>query len=167
MMGMLGLRTFLVSNFPIRLIHILCLVRSYILDVHLHNLRILKILFELESCLWYGMISQFGTFVIIFLHLPSKRICHGDKEVGRGLAIGRDVTHVDEILSSKVDRPKINHSSFVDKANLIESIIKRLSSLVYRNDGGSMNEVCSDSEGTNKFQSCARVKAASGATESI
>ena len=166
MMSMLGLCTLLVSNSPIRLIHILRLVGSYVLDVHLHNLRILIILFEFESCLWDGMNPQFGTSVISFLRLPSKRICHRDKEVGRGLAVGRDVTHVDEILPSKVDRAKINHSSFVDKANLIESIIKRLSSLVYRDDGGSTNEVCNDSEGTNKFQSCARVKTASGATKS-
>ena len=97
------------------------------------------------SCLWYGVIPQIGTSVIIFLHRPSKRIRHRNKEVRRGLTIGRDVTHIDEVLSSKLDRAKINHSSFVDEANFIESIIKRLSGLVYRNDGGIMNEICSDS----------------------
>ena len=166
MVGMLGFRTLLVSNFPIGLIHILCLVQPYILEVHLHNLRILKIFFEFERRLWYGVIPQIGTFVIVFLHRPSKRIRHRDKEVRRGLAIGRDVTHIDEILPSKMDRAKIHHSSFVDKANFIESIIKSFSGLVYRNDGGVMNEICSDSEGTNKLQSCARVKTASGATKS-
>ena len=159
-MGMLGSRTLLVSNFPMRLIHILRFVGPYIFEVHLHNLRILKILFEFESCPWYGI------FFIIFLCLPSKRICHRDKEVGRGLAIGRDVTHVDEILPSKLDRAKIDHFSLVDKANFIEGIIKRLSGLVYRDDGGDMNQICSDSEGTNIFKSCARVKTAGGAKQS-
>ena len=100
------------------------------------------------------MITQFRTSDIICLR-PTKWICHKDKKVGRGLAIGRDVTHVDEILLSNVDRAKIDHSSFVDMANFIESIIKRLSSLIYRNDGGIVNEICSNSEGTNKFKSCA------------
>ena len=107
MAGMLGFRTLLVSNFSIRLIDILRLVRPYILEVHLHYLRILIILFEFESCLWYGVIPKFGTSVI-YLCRPPKRICHRDKEVGRGLAIGRDITHVDEILPSKVDRAKID-----------------------------------------------------------
>ena len=150
MAGMLGFRTLLVGNFPIGIIHILCLVRLYIPKVHLHYLRILIILFEFGSCLWYGVIPQIGTSVIILLHRPSQRIRHRDKEVGRGLAIGRNITHIDEILPSKVDRTKIDHSSFVDKANFIESIIKRLSGLIYRNDGGIMSEICGDSEaGTN------------------
>ena len=38
--------------------------------------------------------------------------------------------------------------------------------MVYRDDGGIVNEICSDSEGTNEFKSCARVKTASGATKS-
>ena len=167
MASMLGFCTLLVSSFLIRLIHIFRFVRSYILKVHLHNSRIFIILFEFKSRLWYGVIPRFGTSVIVFLHRPSKRICHGDKEIGRGLAIGGDVTHVDEILPSKVDRAKIDHSSFVNKANFIESIIKRLSSLMYRNDGGIITEVCSGSEGTNKFKSCARVKTASGATNQL
>ena len=167
MAGMLGFRTLLVGNFPIGIIHILGLVRLYILKVHLHNFRILIILFEFGSCLWYGVIPQIGTSVVILLHRPSQRIRHRDKEVGRGLAIGRNITHIDEILPSKVDRAKIDHSSFVDKANFIESIIKRLSSLVYRNDGCVMNEICSDSEGANKFKSCARVKTAGGTKKPI
>ena len=145
MVGMLGFRTLLVSNLPIGLIHILCLVQSYILEVHLHNLRILKILLEFESRLWYGVNPHIGLSAIVFFHRPSKRIRHRDKEVWRGLAIGGDVTHIDEILPSKLDRAKIHHSSFVDKANFIESIVKSFSGLVYRNDGGIMNEICSDS----------------------
>ena len=167
MAGMLGFRTLLVSSFHISFIHILGFVQLYVLEVHLHNLRILIILFEFESCPWYGAIPQFGPSVVVFLRhgRPSKWICHGDKKVGRGLAIGRNVSHVDEILPSKVDRAEIDHPSFVDNANFVESVIKRLSGLIYRDDGGMMSDIRGGSEGTNEFKSRARVKTASGATK--
>jgi len=165
MASVLRFRALLVSNFPIRLVHVGCLIRPYIFEVHLPNLRVLIILFKFKGRLWYGMILQFWTSVIIVLgdHPSSKRICHGDEEVGCGLAIGWDVTHVNEILPSKADRTKVDHPSFVDEANFIENIPKRLSSLVYRDDGGITNKICSDSQGTHKFKSRAGVETASGA----
>lgn len=165
MASMLRFGTLLERKLPVMLVHISSLVRTYIFKVHLPNLRVLIILFEFEGRLWYAMMFQLWASIIIILrdHRSSKRVCHRDEKVGCGLAISRDVAHVDEILPSKADRTKVDHSSFVDEANFVENVPKRLSSLVYGDDSGVMNEICGDSQGADKFKSCARVKAASGA----
>ena len=69
-------------------------------------------------------------------NLASVRVCYGNQEVRRRLPVRWFISHVDEILPRLVRWTKVDHSTFVDQANLVEHLIKRLSCLINRNYGG-------------------------------
>jgi len=55
--------------------------------------------------------------------------------------MGRYSPHVDKVLPGLVRRTEIRHSTFVDDANLVEVLVKGLSSLIEGDNGGQVEGV--------------------------
>jgi hypothetical protein len=146
----LGLCTFAKSGNQILFTNVLFSERVHVLLVGLHNGRVSVVLFEFS----YSR----GNSVLAVLNLAPMGVRHGNEKVSCCLPVRGDVAHVDEVLPCRICRAEIDHSTFVDQANLVEEPVERLSCLVNRDDGRQPADIRRDSQRANVFDSGRRVK---------
>ena len=78
-----------------------------------------------------------------------------NEEVGGGLAVGRLVPHVNEVLACLARRAVIDLFTLIDDADLVEDLVQLLARLVNRDDAGLPADVGGDADGLDELE-CSR-----------